>query len=178
MCVTERHPDNYFDLAIIDPPYGIGASKPSLKNSSVTQKNGSKIRIEQKAYAHKDWDYKIPSPEEIAEIKRVSKQQIIWGVNYFCSESLRGGRIIWDKLNNETDQFDCEVAYYSGNNRTDLVYCMWNGMMQGTYCGRDIRKALVQQGNKQLNERRIHPTQKPVLLYKWLLINYGNKGGG
>ena len=84
--------------------------------------------------------------------------------------------IVWDKLNGESDQMDCEIAFCSFNKRTDLVYYMWSGMFQGMYCGKEIRKALVQQGNKKLNEHRIHPTQKPVALYRWLLQNYAKKG--
>ena len=75
-----------------------------------------------------------------------------------------------------SDQFDCEIAYNSINNRTDIVYYMWAGMFQGIYCGKDVRKAIIQQGNKRLNEVRIHPTQKPVALYKWILSNYANPG--
>lgn len=97
------------------------------------------------------------------------------GCNYY-DYPMAGGRIVWDKLNGSSDQFDCEIAYNSFNKRTDIVYFMWCGMFQGVYCGKDIRKALVQQGNKALNEHRIHPTQKPVALYKWLLTNYAKPG--
>jgi site-specific DNA-methyltransferase (adenine-specific) len=87
-----------------------------------------------------------------------------------------GGRIVWDKLNGESDQFGCEIAYCSLNNRTDVVYFMWAGMMQGVYCGKNVRKAIVQQGNKKLNEKRFHPTQKPVALSKYLLNTYAQDG--
>ena len=166
-------PDNYFDLAIADPPYGIGASKPSKKPSNILQKNGSIMSASVTDFGKKDWDNAIPSQEFFDELKRVSKNQIIWGANYF---GLQGGMIVWDKINGNSDQYDCEIAYQSFNKRTDLVHYMWNGMFQGKYCGRDIRQSAMQQGNKALNEKRIHPTQKPVILYEWLLNNYAKKG--
>jgi len=139
--------DNQFELAIVDIPYGIGADKPSIKPCKIKQKNG-----------------------------RVSKNQIIWGVNYVNNFDLSGGRIVWDKLNATSDQFDCEIAYWSGNNRTDIVYYMWSGMFHGVYIGKEIHKALRQRGDKKKNEKRIHPTHKPVVLYKWLLKNYALPG--
>lgn len=170
----KEYPDKYFDLAIVDPPYGIGSDKPSKKPNFAKQKNGNKLEVKNtNKYIQKDWDSKIPNQIYFNELKRVSINQIIWGANYF---GLIGGYLVWDKLNGESDQFDCEIAYNSYNNRTDLFYFMWQGMFQGCYCGKDIRKALIQQGNKLLNEKRIHPTQKPVALYKWLLTNYANKG--
>jgi len=174
MALMARYPDNYFDLAIVDPPYGIGADKQSIKPILVKQKNGTNLKVKNtNKYTQKDWDNKIPTDEYFIELKRVSKNQIIWGANYF---GLIGGYLVWDKLNGECDQFDCEIAYNSFNNRTDLVYFMWQGMFQGIYCGKDIKKALIQQGNKQLNEKRLHPTQKPVALYKWILDKYAKQG--
>lgn len=168
-------PDKYYDLVIDDSEYGIGASSPSDKPLIVKQKNGSKIRIEGNGYKKKDWDKTAATPEYFKELIRVSKHQIIWGENYF-DFPLPGGRIVWDKLNYESDQSGCEIAYNSLNNRTDIIYFMWAGMMQGVYCGKNIQKALVQQGNKKLNEVRIHPTQKPVPLYKYLLKEYARPG--
>ncbi len=166
-------PDKFFDLAIADPPYGIGASRPSKKPSHIVQKNGTVTSASVTDFGRKDWDNEIPPQEFFDELRRVSKNQIIWGANYF---GLQGGMIVWDKINGNSDQYDCEIAYQSFNKRTDLVHYMWNGMFQGKYCGRDIRQAAVQQGNKTLNEKRIHPTQKPVILYEWLLNNYASKG--
>jgi len=167
--------DNYYDLGLLDPNCGLDADKPSVKNSKAKQKNGTRLNIKQSKFEHKDWDNEPIGPEFFKEIKRVSKHQIIWGVNYYDYD-LRGGRIVWDKLNGEADQFGCEIAYCSMNQRTDIVYFMWAGMMQGVYIGKDIRKAIVQQGNKKLNEKRIHSTQKPVKLYEYLLMNYAKKG--
>ena len=164
------YPDKYFDLAIVDPQYGIGASNPSKKPESVLQRNGSRLYVASNKHKQKEWDNEKMPSEYFTELKRVSKNQIIWGENYYGI--FAGGRIVWDKLNGESDQFDCEIAYCSMNQRTDLVYYMWQGMFQGIYCGKDINKALIQQGNKSLNEERIHPTQKPIKLYKWLLSKY------
>ena len=164
-----RYPDKYFDLAIVDLEYGIGASKPSVKPNTVKQSNGTIMRVKQSNYAHKDWDLKLSSKEYLQELLRVSKNQIIWGGNYY---GLAGGYLVWDKLNGNTDQFDCEMAWLSFTKRTDLVYYMWSGMFQGLDPSQNIRIALEQQGNKKLNEERIHPTQKPEKLYKWLLQKY------
>jgi len=167
-------PDKHFDLAIVDIEYGIGASKPSVKPNNPVQKNGSRLNVKQSNYTHKEWDFKKSDDNYFNELLRVSKNQIVFGANYYYQ--LKGGMIVWDKLNGESDQFGCEIAYCSLNNRTDIVYYLWQGMFQGIYCGKDVRKALVQQGDKSKNEKRIHPTQKPVKLYKWLLDNYTVKG--
>lgn len=174
--VMKQFPDNHFDWGLFDPNYGIGASSPSKKPHQVKQKNGTVLHVKETNYKKKDWDNEVPPPEYFDEIFRVTKNQIIFGVNYFDDPRLVGGRIVWDKLNGESDQMGCEIAYCSTNVRTDIIYCMWHGMMQGIYCGRDIHKALVQQGNKKLNEKRIHPTQKPVILYKYLMLNYMKEG--
>lgn len=166
-------PDKYFDLAISDPQYGIGADNPSIKPCKVQQKNGTVLSVKQNIYPKKNWDKKIPDKKFFKELFRVSKNQIIWGANYF---GLKGGMIVWDKLNGDSDQFGCEIAYQSFNNRTDIVYFMWRGMIQGSYCGKNIRNALIQIGNKKMNEVRIHPTQKPVALYAYLLRQFAKPG--
>ena len=84
---------------------------------------------------------------------------------------LQGGAIVWDKVNDGADQSGAEIAYCSLNERVDVVRYMWRGMMQGEGVG-----SMRQQGNKALNERRIHPTQKPVKLYEWLLQQYAQPG--
>jgi site-specific DNA-methyltransferase (adenine-specific) len=173
MALMARYPDNYFELAIVDLEYGIGASKPSIKPNTAVQKNGNKLHIKQPNYTHKDWDLKLSSAEYLNELFRVSKNQIIFGGNYY---GLAGGYLVWNKLNGESDQFGCEMAWLSFSKRTDVVNFMWAGMFQGVYCGIDIYKALIQQGNKQFNEKRIHPTQKPVALYKWILDKYAKQG--
>ena len=173
MELMKETPDKYYDLAIVDLEYNIGASKPSKKPCTVKQKNGNILAVKTPKYTPKDWDFKKSSPEYFEQLFRVSKKQIIWGGNYY---GLEGGYIVWDKLNGDSDQFGCEMAWLSFTKRTDIFYYMWSGMFQGVYCGKDLQRAIAQQGNKQLNEQRIHPTQKPIKLYKWLLKNYAKQG--
>ena len=176
MELLKATPDKFYDLAIVDPPYGIGAGSPSFvtDTTGVTQKNGKILKIKSE-YKAKNWDDKPPADEYFIELFRVSKHQIIWGENFY-SMNLGVGRIIWDKLNDHTDQYDCEIAFCSLSNRVDIVRYMWAGMMQGLQVSKSSRSALIQQGNKSLNEQRIHPTQKPVKLYEWLLTNYAKQG--
>jgi site-specific DNA-methyltransferase (adenine-specific) len=162
-------PDKYFDLGIVDIEYNIGASKPSIKPCSVKQRNGSTLYVKQPNYVPKEWDFKKSSKEYFKQLFRISKNQIVFGGNYY---GLEGGYLVWDKLNGDSDQFGCELAWLSFTKRTDIVYYLWSGMFQGVYCGKNIQKALVQQGNKALNEIRIHVTQKPVLIYKYILKEY------
>lgn len=131
------------------------------------QKNGSKIFVKDGQYVNRGWDYEPAGREYFDELMRVSKHQIIWGVNYF-DYLLTGGRVIWDKCNDGSDQSDAEIAYNSLTNRVDIFRYMWRGMFQG----KSISEGTVQQGNKKLNEKRIHPTQKPVNLYRWILQKY------
>ena len=166
-------PDKCFDLVIADPPYGIGADKPTKKPNVVKQRNGSWLKVPHHEYTHKDWDSRIPEKAFFDELRRVSKNQIIWGANYF---GLAGGMIVWDKMNFGSDQFDCEIAYQSFDLRTSMVYYLWRGMFQGEFCSSDYGKAVRQKGNKQLNEVRTHPTQKPIALYVWLLTHYAKEG--
>ncbi len=168
-------PDNFYELAVVDPPYGTGASKPSIKPKSVKQKNGSILNTKNNNYTHKNWDDAPADNNYFNELIRVSKNQIIWGVNFY-DRIFGKGRVVWDKMNGESDQYGCEIAYVSLNERTDVIRFLWSGMFQGENISKDPRKAIIQQGNKKLNEKRIHPTQKPVKLYEWLLMNYANEG--
>lgn len=163
-------PDNAFDLAIVDPPYGRGEHGGTNRCHGVKQKNGAVLQCLDGSYAKKEWDNEPPPIVYFSELRRVSKHQIIWGSNYMTVH-LQGGAIVWDKVNDGADQSGAELAYCSINERVDIVRYMWRGMMQGESIG-----SYRQQGNKALNERRIHPTQKPVKLYEWLLTNYAEKG--
>jgi site-specific DNA-methyltransferase (adenine-specific) len=163
-------PDGAFDLAIVDPPYGRGEDGGTNRCSNVKQKNGNVLRCMDGGYTKKDWDREPPTPEYFSELRRIAKHQIVWGMNYM-PVLLRGGAIVWDKVNDGSDQSGAEIAYCSLNQRVDVVRYMWRGMMQGESVG-----SLRQQGNKALNERRIHPTQKPVKLYEWLLRQYAQPG--
>lgn len=158
-------PDKYFDLAIVDPPYFTGPNKRKFYGRNI-----NKLKIRRKNYEPiESWD--IPSKEYFEELKRISKNQIVWGINYF-DYYLGPGLIIWDKVNGESTFSDCEVAYCSMHNKTKMFRYMWNGMMQG----KSISEGHIMQGDKSRNEVRIHPTQKPVNLYKWILLNYAKQG--
>lgn len=173
MLAMAEMPDNAFDLAIVDPEYGIDAGNPSKKPCKVRQKNGSILPTPKSTYKTGGWD-KTPCNENVInEIVRVSKRQIVWGANYL---GLKGGVLIWQKLNGESDQYDAEIAWLSWTNAIRTVYYLWAGMFQGENLSTKPIKALNQIGNKSLNEKRIHPTQKPVKLYEWLLTNYANEG--
>ena len=128
-----RYPDKYFDLAIVDPPYGINMDGGKIGGNNITVA---------KDYIKKNWDGKAPDKAYFDEIIRVSKSQIIFGANHFIFA-------------------DCELAWTSFRTAVRKFTFVWNGMLQG-----DMK-------NK---ENRIHPTQKPVALYKWLLKNYAKQG--
>lgn len=163
----KEFPDKYFDLAIVDQPYGRKEHGGRNRSGYVRQKNGSKIFVKDGQYRNQNWDNEPPSEDYFNEVMRVSKKQIIFGCNYF-DYPLIGGRIVWDKCNDGSDQSDAEIAYCSMNDRVDIFRYMWRGMFQG----KSITEGTTQQGNKRLNEKRIHPTQKPVALYEWLLSRY------
>jgi len=165
MDLMAQCPDNYFELAIVDPPYFSGPEKRGYYGRKVSP-------IGVKRVYHKSDNWEIPNERYFKELFRVSKNQIIWGCNYFNYKFLTSGRIIWDKCNGKSSFSDCEIAYCSLHNSVRMVRYMWNGMMQG----KSIEEGHIAQGNKKLNEKRIHPTQKPILLYKWLLERYANPG--
>ena len=160
-------PDKYFDLAIVDPEYGRKEHGGRDRSGFVKQKNGNKIFVRSGNYENRGWDNKPAGREYFDELFRVSKNQIIFGCNYF-DYPLVGGRIIWDKCNDGSDQSDAEIAYNSLTNRVDIFRYMWRGMFQG----KSISEGWIQQGNKSLNEKRIHPTQKPINLYRWIIQKY------
>lgn len=167
----KQFPDKYFDIAVVDPEYGRKEHGGRNRSGYVKQKNGSMIWVSDGQYENRGWDNEPPPKEYFDELMRVSKHQIIWGVNYF-DYPLSGGRIIWDKRNDGSDQSGAEIAYCSLNDRVDIFRYMWRGMFQG----KSIQEGTIQQGNKSLNEKRIHPTQKPVNLYRWIVQRYIEKG--
>ena len=148
-------PDKYYDLAIVDPPYFSGPDKLGYFGA-----NYSSTKIKRQNYkVLGKWD--VPNQNYFDELLRVSKNQVIWGFNYFKILNIGTGRIIWDKVNDLSTFSDCEIAYNSQHSHVKIFRYMWNGMLQG---------------NMKQKEIRIHPTQKPVALYKWLLTNYAKKG--
>lgn len=133
-------PDNYFELAIVDPPYGIGINKSG--------------RLGHYGGKGKTWDNELPTEEYFQELKRVSQNQIIWGGNYFNLGATRGF-IIWDKQQPEGVSFaSCEYAWTSFDRSAKTFY---KSPMNADF-------------------KRIHPTQKPITLYEWLLRNYAKQG--
>ncbi len=162
-CLPE-FPDNYFDIAICDPPYFSGPEKRLYYGRKV-----SPIGVQRYYKPIATWE--IPDKTYFDELFRVSKQQIIWGCNYF-DYSFGPGRIVWDKCNGTSSFSDCEIAYCSIHDSVRLFRYMWNGMVQG----KSIEEGYIQQGNKKLNEKRIHPTQKPVNLYRWIAQKYIKPG--
>lgn len=151
-------PDKYFDLAIVDPPYGINAAN-TFGGEDRKSGNGAANKT---AFEKKDWDLSVPDKAYFDELMRVSKNQIIWGANYmsnFLPPSM--GWIVWDKDNGTTKFSDAELAFSSFDRALRIWKYTWNGMLQG-----DMK-------NK---ESRIHPTQKPRKLYDWLLSNYAKEG--
>ncbi len=152
-------PDNAFDLAITDPAYGTG--NDLLRNMPTRAKLAAVP--EYKLFDNS----RPPDPEYFIELKRVSKNQIIWGANHFADKfcSASSCWIIWDKVNGYSTNADCELAYTSFKGAARKFIYMWNGMHQGSMGG-----------NTKLNEKRIHPTQKPVKLYDWLLKKFSGTG--
>ena len=149
-------PDKYFELAIVDPPYGIGESGDKNHSRSCLAPS-----TDYKAFAGND---KEPPPQEyFTELFRVSKNQIIWGANHFISRMPRDTScwIVWDKLNGGNDFADCELAWCSFPSAVRKFEFRWQGMLQGNMASKEIR---------------IHPTQKPVALYEWLLTHYAKQG--
>ena len=151
-------PDNAFDLAIVDPPYG----SENIKGGYTSGKGGGITK--QKIYNQALWQQKMPEIDYFIELKRISKNQIIWGANHFIANIPNSNSscwIVWDKQNGENSFADSELAYTSFNTAVRNFKFQWQGMLQG-----DMK-------NK---EHRIHPTQKPVKLYEWLLTNYAKQG--
>ena len=155
MEIMKQYPDKYFDLAIVDPPYGI-----DINNQSQGKGGGVAKKID---YTKKDWDKNAPNTEYFKELMRISKNQIIWGANHFISKIPFDSScwIVWDKDNGTTDFADCELAYTSHKTAVRKFKWTWAGMRQQNMA------------NKQ---QRIHPTEKPIELYEFCLKNYAQNG--
>lgn len=154
MIAMSRYPDKYFELAIVDPPYGI-------RQDGHRENNRSKLALS-KNYHKALWDQSAPDNKYFKELRRVSSNQIIFGANHFISKIPYDSScwIVWDK--DRSGHFaDSELAWTSFDSAVRNFKYMWNGMLQ-----QDMK-------NKEI---RIHPTQKPVALYRWLLKNYAKPG--
>lgn len=150
MEAMRKIPDKFFQLAITDPPYGIGIDGQKISINKNPKHN-------RKEHQRKGWDKSIPKEEYFRELERVSVNQIIWGGNYFVEHLKAGhkGWIVWDKGQRGLTMSDCELAYTSFDKPTRIVTIN--------------RAELVKDGT-------IHPTQKPVKLYEWILKNYAQPG--
>ena len=150
MQLMSRYEDNHFDLAIVDPPYGINMTK---KINTIT--GGVK-------HIQKDWDKETPNKKYYTELFRVSKNQIIWGGNYFMSDIKKNTScwIVWDKNNGSSLFADGELAYTSFETPVRIFKSHWCGSAAKWETGKN----------------KIHPTQKPIRLYEWLLMNYAKEG--
>ena len=157
--------DGAFDLAICDPPYFWGPNRRGFYGAA-----RSALAVRRAGYPKTEaWD--VVDALYMAELRRVSRHQIVWGVNYLDFNP-GPGRIVWDKVNGATSYSDCEIAYCSLHDSVRQFRFMWNGMCQG----KSVAEGHVMQGNKRLNQQRIHPTEKPYALYHWLLRKYAEPG--
>ena len=149
MELMARYEDNYFDLAIVDPPYGIDVNKMNLGDYSKKRKKEYKKD-------GKSWDSHTPDQFYFKELFRISKNQVIWGANYMIDKIKKPsmGWVYWDKQNGDSDFSDGELAFTSFN--------------------RALRSYKFHLSKDR--DARFHPTQKPVKLYEWLLMNYANEG--
>ena len=157
MQLMARYPDKYFDLAIVDPPYGIGEDGGKGVRTSPSRPNSYNRKPK---YEAKEWDKEPPAKEYFLELLRVSKYVIIWGANHFIDRIPNASSpcwIVWDKKNEGTDFADCELAW---SNMKTAVRKYTVHKFKGTRGGKDC----------------IHPTQKPVDLYKWILTKYAKDG--
>ena len=152
----KRMDDNSYDLAIVDPPYGINAG---LRRGDT----GKNKHIKQKEYKYGTWDSSPPNKEYFNQLIRVSKNQIVFGANHFISKLPYDSPcwIVWNKKNGDNLYADCELAWTSFPTAVRMVEYRWHGMLQE---------------NMKNKEQRIHPTQKPVDLYRWILSNYAKEG--
>lgn len=149
-----QFPDKFFDLAVVDPPYGIHMDRGII---------GGEGKAKPTQYTKKQWDRSAPDISYFRELMRVSKNQIIWGANHFISRIPYDSScwIVWDKLNGNNAFADCELAWTSFNKAVRRFAFQWAGMLQGDMKHKEIR---------------IHPTQKPRALYAWIFEKFSRGG--
>ena len=148
MEIMKDYPDDYFDLAVVDPPYGIGAAKNPI----------SAGKWKREIHKAKNWDNSPPQAAYFIELKRISKHQIIWGGNYYLNHLTNTPCfIVWDKKLTNGWLADCELAWTSFETQTKM-----------------FTRHHIEDYNAGI--KRIHPTQKPIALYKWIYTNYAEPG--
>jgi site-specific DNA-methyltransferase (adenine-specific) len=159
MLLMARYPDNYFDLAIVDPPYGIGISKNEVLGKGKYTKHIKKI-----------WDNEIPTKQYFTELQRVSKQQIIWGGNYFTEFLIpTSAWIFWNKNQPESFNFTFSMG--------ELAWTSFNKPLKKiTIKKSETQNCVSNNKSVAMGNQKIHPTQKPIGLYKWLLDKYAKQG--
>jgi len=159
MELLKQTPDNYYDICVVDPPYGI---KMDSRGMNGRQSKG-RHKITQSQYADKEWDSNSPDEVYFDEVRRVSKNQVIWGANHFISKTAHDSScwLVWYKNGQSMapGNADCELALTSFKTAVRILDLPWCGF-----------------GHINLKETRIHPTQKPVKLYDWIFANYAEKG--
>lgn len=164
----KQMPDKSFDLAVVDPIYG-----DVTAGGYITGKSKGGVGPHHN-YHNSAWQQEKTGANYFRELFRVSKNQIIWGGNYFIKEIAQDSQcwIVWDKCHPEGVKLaDAELAWTSFNSKTRIFRFLWNGM-----CQRTPGNGTKMQGNKALNEKRIHPMQKPIPLYSWIFKNFANPG--
>lgn len=161
MALMARYPDKHFDLAIVDPPYAVGKANGNFGRGGSKTAQPKKYRSDLKNYSNHNV---IPNEEYFKELFRVSKNQIIWGANYYPQYLNHGGWIVWDKLKKDGIMSEGELAYQSLDKKIKIFKHEWEGFRKGS--------GSFEKGAKQI----IHPNQKPNELYIWCLKNYANKG--
>lgn len=176
MLGMREYPDQYFDLAVCDPNYGINVGKMNFVKrgqKTVMQKNGSRLRLPQKRYHESEFDNEAPGQSYFDELRRVSKHQIVFGINYFNWEGVGQGRIEWDKCVADGVGFTrFEYAYCSLIQEQITIKLLHSGMMQA----KSLKTPTRAHGDKSKNEKRIHPCQKPKLLYQWIYGQFAQPG--
>jgi len=164
MAAMAEFPDKFFDLAVVDPPYGIGINKGGHTLAGNGNFKGGNFKVAAKKYKGGEWDSDPPQKVYFSQLFRVSKNQIIWGANHFIEQMPynASGWVVWDKDNGDSYQADCELAWSSFDKAVRKFSFRWWGLLQQ---------------NMKEKETRIHPTQKPVALYDWIYKNYLPNGG-
>ena len=160
----KEYQDGYFDLAVVDPPYFSGPERRGYY--------GSNNSVVKRVYYPVTKSWEVPGPKYFEELFRVSKRWIVWGCNYYDIVFPSHGRIIWDKCNGANSFSDCEIAATNCHESVRLFRYMWNGMFQG----KSIEEGNIAQGDRKKKEIRIHPTQKPTNLYRWIYQKYAKPG--
>jgi site-specific DNA-methyltransferase (adenine-specific) len=152
-------PDGFYDLAVVDPPYGIGMDSRAMNG----RQSKGRHPVTQSQYAEKTWDDESPSLDYFSEIARVSKNRFVWGANHFISKIPIDSScwIVWFKNGQSMapGNADCELAWTSFKTAVRQIDIPWSGF-----------------GHINAGEPRIHPTQKPIAFYRWIFANYAKPG--